>query len=153
MRREQRIANRKSSPLFTTHYSLLTTHYSLLTTPYPLLATHYSLFPPSLPAAIASIRLNAVLSVSSAPFGASPTTTAPPRLTTPPCSIRLSMKPSARPGGMNHPAEKDPRQINMLEHVPTAKPLHTLAGHALSLRSGCDRAHVACPRRRRTTHR
>ena len=35
------------------------------------------------------------------------------------------------PAGWNHPAEKDSRQINMLEHVPTAKPLHTLAGHAL----------------------
>jgi hypothetical protein len=26
--------------------------------------------------------------------------------------------------------EKDSRQINMLEHVPAAKPLHTLAGHS-----------------------
>ena len=31
------------------------------------------------------------------------------------------------PAGWNHPAEKDARQVNMLEHVPTAKPLHTLA--------------------------
>ena len=37
------------------------------------------------------------------------------------------------PAGWNHPAEKDKRQINMLEHVPIAKPLHTLAGHALSM--------------------
>jgi hypothetical protein len=36
------------------------------------------------------------------------------------------------PTGWNHPAEKDSRQINMLEHVPIAKPLHTLAGHALN---------------------
>ena len=35
------------------------------------------------------------------------------------------------PAGWNHPAEKDKHLINMLEHVPTAKPLHTLAGHAL----------------------
>ena len=39
------------------------------------------------------------------------------------------------PAGWNHPAEKDSRQINMLEHVPTAKPLHTLAGHALETRN------------------
>ena len=31
--------------------------------------------------------------------------------------------------------KKDSRQINMLEHVPTAKPLHTLAGHALKSRN------------------
>ena len=37
------------------------------------------------------------------------------------------------PAGWNHPAEKDSRQINMLEHVPAAKPLHTLAGHALGI--------------------
>ena len=36
------------------------------------------------------------------------------------------------PAGWNHPAEKDSRQINMLEHVLIAKPLHTLAGHALN---------------------
>ncbi len=30
-----------------------------------------------------------------------------------------------------HFAEKESRQINMLEHVLVAKPLHTLAGHAL----------------------
>ena len=33
------------------------------------------------------------------------------------------------PAGWNHPAEKDKHLINMLEHVPTAKPLRTLAGH------------------------
>jgi enamine deaminase RidA (YjgF/YER057c/UK114 family) len=42
------------------------------------------------------------------------------------------------PAGWNHPAEKDSRQINMLEHVPTAKPLHTLAGHALKVVNGCS---------------
>ena len=36
------------------------------------------------------------------------------------------------PAGWIHPAEKDSRQINMLEHVLVAKPLRTLAGHALS---------------------
>ena len=35
------------------------------------------------------------------------------------------------PAGWNHPAEEDSRQINMLEHVLVAKPLHTLAVHAL----------------------
>jgi hypothetical protein len=36
------------------------------------------------------------------------------------------------PARWNHLAEKESLQINMLEHVPTAKPLHTLAGHALT---------------------
>ena len=44
------------------------------------------------------------------------------------------------PAGWNHAAEKDKHLINMLEHVPIAKPLHTpvrargrlLTGHALS---------------------
>ncbi len=35
------------------------------------------------------------------------------------------------PTRWNHLVEKESLQINMLEHVPTAKPLHTLAGHAL----------------------
>ncbi len=32
----------------------------------------------------------------------------------------------ALPDEMNHLVEKESLQINMLEHVPTAKPLHTL---------------------------
>jgi hypothetical protein len=39
------------------------------------------------------------------------------------------------PAGWNHPAEEDSRQINMLEHVLVAKPLRTLAGHALACSS------------------
>ena len=36
------------------------------------------------------------------------------------------------PAKCNHFAEKKSRQINMLEHVLVAKPLDTLAGHALA---------------------
>lgn len=35
------------------------------------------------------------------------------------------------PASRNRLAEKESRQINMLEHVLIAKPLRTLAGHAL----------------------
>ena len=43
------------------------------------------------------------------------------------------------PAGWNHPAEKDSRQVNMLEHVLAAKPLHTLAGHAPIRRTAIKR--------------
>ena len=44
----------------------------------------------------------------------------------------MSVNLARVPAGWNHPAEKDSRQINMLEHVLVAKPLRTLAGHALA---------------------
>ena len=37
------------------------------------------------------------------------------------------------PAKWNLFAEKESRQINMLEHVLVAKPLRTLAGHALGV--------------------
>ena len=47
----------------------------------------------------------------------------------------MSIKLLARvPAGWDHPTEKDKHLINMLEYVPTTKPLHTLAGHALGSR-------------------
>jgi hypothetical protein len=49
--------------------------------------------------------------------------------TIPPYAVFLLL--ARVPAGWNHPAEKDSRQINMLEHVLVAKPLRTLAGHAL----------------------
>ena len=51
--------------------------------------------------------------------------------------VRLSHRslPARFPAKWNHFAERESRQINMLEHVLVAKPLRTLAGHALNLAS------------------
>ena len=48
--------------------------------------------------------------------------------------MRPAIKTLARfPASRNRLAEKESRQINMLEHVLIAKPLRTLAGHALTM--------------------
>src|SRR4026209_2479011 len=46
------------------------------------------------------------------------------------------------PEEWNHPAEKDSRQINRLGHVLVAKPLHTVAGHALAEFCGQYLVHI-----------
>ena len=40
------------------------------------------------------------------------------------------------------PIDRPMLQINMLAHVPTAKPLHTLAGHALIATAPPTHIHV-----------
>jgi hypothetical protein len=50
---------------------------------------------------------------------------------------KKAMHLARAPAGWNHPAEKDSRQINLLEHVPTANPLHTFGG-TCSKHEGCS---------------